>query len=175
MSRNRQIVWHYTNGLVIAEILRSGVIQLTSAVIGPHERPAAWFSTEPFWEPSAARAELTEAPPADTAVGQPINIRLDTIRRYSGEEMDEILGRYRIGVIATAARHGWESFKRLSGIDKGLARSMETADPATSGDVRHWRASFQPVGREHWRAVERLVSGVWLSTDGISVAGQESN
>jgi len=175
MARNRQIVWHYTNGIVIAEILRSGVIQLATAAIGARERPVAWFSTEPFWEPSATRGELTSPPPADTVAGQPVSIRLDTIRRFTGEEMDQIVGRYRIGVVATAARHGWESFKRLSGIDKGLARSMETADPAVSGDVRHWRASFQPVGREHWRAVERLVAGVWLSTDGISVAGQESN
>ena len=70
-------------------------------------------------------------------------------------------GRYRIGVTAEVAPQGWESFKRLSGIDKEVAHQMETR--LGFGNPKEWRASFQPVPRKKWRSVERLINGVWVT------------
>ena len=50
--------WHYTTGQKLAAILRSGVILPTTAKVPPHEKPVAWFSTSPTWEPTATKVPI---------------------------------------------------------------------------------------------------------------------
>ncbi len=49
-----KLVWHYTNGLVIDEIVTEGVIKLATAGLPRTEQAAAWFSTNPL---AAARLD----------------------------------------------------------------------------------------------------------------------
>ena len=46
---------HYTTGQKLDLILRSGAILPTTAKVPPHEKPVAWFSTSPRWEPTASK------------------------------------------------------------------------------------------------------------------------
>jgi hypothetical protein len=90
-------------------------------------------------------------------------------------------GRFRIGVVAEAAPHSWESFKKLSGIAPEMVRAFETvcevptaSDPERGrwgrtlpgnqdrGNPREWWASFQPVPRRFWRTVEKREGGEWV-------------
>lgn len=165
-----KIVWHYTNGLAIDDIIKAGVIELARAGIGTNEKAAAWFSTNPVWDASANRGNLSFGGKSVSltkdvkAGGGPVNLAMDDLKEepFDPEVMEKLfLGRFRIGVVADAAPQGWESFKRLSGIDKQVAASMESS--TEYGNVHEWRASFQPVPRKKWLSIEKLVNGVWVT------------
>lgn len=158
-----RLVWHYSNGMVIEEIVKSGVIKLATAGIVAPEKPAAWFSSNPHWDLSANRGNLA-LKKGDYPVGTAFSVDPDEFEEtpFDAEAMDRDFGRYRIGVLPEAAPHGWETFKKLSGIQKDIAESLEKM-VESHGNPREWRASFSPVPRKMWRTVERLVSGVWVT------------
>jgi hypothetical protein len=83
------------------------------------------------------------------------------IEPFDPDKMDRDFGRFRIGVLAEAVPHGWASFKRLSGIPSELVKHFETSKGY--GNPYEWRASFQAVEKKHWRAVEQLHHGIWVS------------
>ncbi len=158
-------IWHYTNGLRIDEILTSGVIQLATAGIGKNERAAAWFSTNPVWDMSASKGGLFLAAPTDVAETSMFSINdFKDDPSWTLEDMDVTFhGRFRIGVPPDAAQHGWETYKRLSGINRQVAAAMESLDPKKHGDVREFRASFRPVPNKLWKTCEKLENGVWVT------------
>jgi hypothetical protein len=158
-----RLVWHYTNGLVIEDILKDGVIKLATAGIKPPERPAAHFSTNPHWDHSADRGNVSlkkndypigpfEADPA----------RDFEFREFDAEWMDKNMGRYRIGVLPEAAPHGWRSYVKLARVPPEIAASLEKGSPKL-GNPDEWRHSLQPVPRKLWRTVEKLEHGVWVT------------
>ena len=51
-------VYHYTTGTRLKQIINSGAIKPTTAKIEPHEKPVAWFSTSPEWEPTATKVPV---------------------------------------------------------------------------------------------------------------------
>jgi len=51
-------VYHYTTGLKLKQIINSGAIRPATAKIEPHEKPVAWFSTSPEWEPTATKVPI---------------------------------------------------------------------------------------------------------------------
>ena len=53
-----EIIYHYTTGLKLRGIINSGCIKPTTAKIEPHEKPVAWFSTSPQWEPTATKVSI---------------------------------------------------------------------------------------------------------------------
>lgn len=161
----RTLIWHYTNGLVIDEIVKAGFIKLATAGVDAGEKPAAWFSTNPTWDLSANRGNLL-LKKSDFPVGVKFDVNPQEDfeeKPFDPEEMEQVFkGRFRIGVLPEAAPHGWESFKRLSGMKKEIAEVMEQG-VEKNGNPREWRASFSPVPRKMWRTIERLVSGVWVT------------
>jgi len=51
-------VYHYTTGTRLKQIINSGHILPTAAKIEPHEKPVAWFSASPEWEPTATKVPI---------------------------------------------------------------------------------------------------------------------
>ena len=51
-------VYHYTTGLKLRSIINSGCIKPTTAKVDRNEKPVAWFSTSPQWEPTAAKVSI---------------------------------------------------------------------------------------------------------------------
>jgi hypothetical protein len=52
-------LWHYTTVEKLRLIINSGHIRPSTARIEPNERPVAWFSSRPTWEPTATKCPLT--------------------------------------------------------------------------------------------------------------------
>lgn len=135
------LLWHYTVGTNVDLILACGELRPTSVRIERGEAPALWFSTEPFWEPTATKGVVT-----------PHGARNATL-----QEMDvRGGGLYRLGVNPPVAPHDWKSFVRISGISPGGASRLRKAGKAVGADHYRWFCSFDPVGREHWRCLQRL-------------------
>jgi hypothetical protein len=173
------LIWHYTNGLKIDEILKSGYIDLARSGVPNNERAAAWFSTNPIWDASANRGNL-KVTKKGMKPGRNTIHTLDDIEEtpFDPAVMErDFLGRFRIGVLPEAAPHGWETFKKLSGMDKDMARTFESVTMlAKYGDPKHWRASFVAVPRKFWRTVEKLTAPdriTWSAAGiGKSVVGE---
>jgi hypothetical protein len=49
------LAWHYTTGSNALLIFESGVLRPTSLYVAPPEKPVLWFSTTPYWEPTASK------------------------------------------------------------------------------------------------------------------------
>ena len=53
-----EVIYHYTTGLKLKQIINSGCIRPTTAKIEPHEKPVAWFSTQDHWEPTCTKVPI---------------------------------------------------------------------------------------------------------------------
>ena len=129
--------WHYTTHLKVRSILRSGAILPTTAKVPPHEKPVAWFSTSPQWEPTATKY------PSPGKLGQIMTAQAQG-------------GLARIQVPTSAAPHRIQDLPRLAGtspidwLGLVLAGIELGADPAT------WRFTLSPVPVSLFSVVEFL-------------------
>lgn len=53
-------VSHYTTGEKLRAIINTGQILPSTAHIEPNEKPVAWFSTNPDWEPTATKCPIPD-------------------------------------------------------------------------------------------------------------------
>jgi hypothetical protein len=56
------VIFHYTTGLKLRSIINSGHIKPSTAHVPISEKPVAWFSTNPTWEPTATKAPIPGKP-----------------------------------------------------------------------------------------------------------------
>jgi hypothetical protein len=56
------MLWHYTMGNCLRWIIKTGALIPYGgnelAPLFPGEKPAVWFSTEQFWEPTAQKGDM---------------------------------------------------------------------------------------------------------------------
>jgi hypothetical protein len=144
-----KLVWHYTVKPFFMSIVADGAIK-PSAAYAPTGAPAVvWFSTNEVWEPSANKV-LT------CADGSP--------RLLGRDEMHTIgVGPLRFGVGAAVAPHDWHDFKRTSGIRPKYASDMVAAAVKCQSRPSWWFATFEPVLREQWIAVEQWDGWQWTA------------
>lgn len=128
-AERRGLVWHYTVGERLPEILRSGVLRPTRSRLND-EWFAVWFSTLRDWDPAVGLAGLTARTP------------------------EEAGGLARIGVAPETAPVTWERFVSMGGISKVGANLRVFVDVERGSDPQLWRLSLLPVPAEKWRAVE---------------------
>jgi hypothetical protein len=168
------LLWHYSNGTAIDRILSEGVIKLATAGIALPEKGVAWFSSNPHWDPSANRGNLTLKKKEFQPGLVQVNTKDVDIGKFDPEWMDRNMGRFRIGVVSEAAPHDWATIQKLAKIPRAVARSMERADKAEWGDPAQWWGSLVPVAQTLWRTVQRMESGVWVThVDlGFAVSGE---
>jgi hypothetical protein len=141
-------LWHYTTGEHLTEIMRDGCLRPTAILIDPGEHPAVWFSALQDWEPTASKLL--------------VDTETDEVRRATMQEMRKLAGGpVRIGVAHDAAPIDWETFKRTSGISRKSARALEIAAADIGSNPRLWFASFDPVPRERWLALEARNGPRW--------------
>jgi len=55
---NNEIVWHYTTGENFIKIVEDGFLKPTSIGIKGKEKPILWFSSHPYFEPTACKAKI---------------------------------------------------------------------------------------------------------------------
>lgn len=148
------IAWHYTTTAGFESIAASGFLWPATAGIVPSERPVAWFSLHPKFEPTAFKATL------DPSSGKR--------RRLTWEEMRG-LGPYRLGLkprqllcgdtLRRAARISTREWRVLR--DEGFAQGANPDDWfGHVGPVPLARLTVQVLGRGCvWNtACERLMA-----------------
>ena len=128
-------LFHYTTGHKLDLIFRSGAILPTTAKVPPHEKPVAWFSTSPMWEPTATKF------PAPGKLGQ-----LMTAQAQGGLA--------RIQVPSSAAPHRFQDLTRLAGTSSDDWLGLLLAGLELGSDPNTWRFTLAPVPVALFREVE---------------------
>lgn len=148
MTSDERKFFHYTTGQKIGSIRSDGLIRPGTAFVQKPERPAVWFSREPFWEPTAAKM-----------LGTPQGPRRLAMREHTQEICG---GLFRIVVDAGAAPHDWSEFRTLSGVLPALARGLAKVAKMCGANPRNWRVSFEPVPLSSAIAIESFDGHRWV-------------
>lgn len=143
-----QLLWYYTTGRKLNEIIELGEIRVGSLGTSKKEKAAVWFSANQDWDPAAN--EPWQAP--DGAV-----LRLNKDQTFV---MGGGLGR--IGVAPEVAPHDWKAFKSLSGISSKAAKELYNSAIQAGSRPGQWFASFENVPRSKWQAIEAMEGATWV-------------
>jgi len=141
-------VYHDTTGHKLLQIINSGAIQPTTAGIEPQEKPVAWYSTSPHWEPTASKVPIPGMP------GQLITAQAQG-------------GLARITVPAACAPHGFEERPRVAGTSIPACQGLLLAGLKLGSDPSTWRFTPEPVPTALFREVEfyDFASDRWLAVN----------
>jgi hypothetical protein len=141
-------IYHYTTGLKLRSIINSGIIKPTTAKIEPNEKPVAWFSTNPTWEPTATKV------PVPGKHGQIITAQAQS-------------GLVRITVPATCAPYAFPQLPLIAGTSIKACIRLLHAGLELGADPRAWRFTPAPVPVCLFREVEffDFASNRWLAVD----------
>ena len=52
------VLFHYTTGTKLKQIINSGIIRPSTAQVPPHEKPVVWCSASGTWEPTATKCPI---------------------------------------------------------------------------------------------------------------------
>ncbi len=142
------VLYHYTTGLKLHSIITSGCINPTTAKIEPNEKPVAWFSTNPTWEPNATKV------PVPGKQGQIITAKAQS-------------GLVRITVPATCAPYIFPQLPLIAGTSIKACIGMLHAGLELGADPRAWRFTPTPVPTALFREVEfhDFANDHWLAID----------
>jgi hypothetical protein len=148
-ARPQPLVWHYTSIVDALLIIASETLRPTTVNVPEGERPAVWFSAEQAWEPTSAKGLR--------------DIKTGEARTLSMAEQHEHVGVARFGIgLDTPGLVDWQTFKRESGMPPRFAVEFEAVSRRVWGaNPDLWFASFEPVPRALWRAVESWDGTRW--------------
>jgi hypothetical protein len=141
-------VFHYTTGLKLKHIINSGCIKPTNAKIESHEKPVAWFSNSPTWEPTATKVPIPGMPgQIETAKGQG--------------------GLVRITVPGPCAPYIFPQLPLIAGTKPSVCIGLLIAGLELGSDPDTWRFTPTPVSTALFREVEfyDFASDRWLAID----------
>lgn len=133
--------WHYTKGLHIPRLLRTGYIHTTLAGDAPGERRAVWASSNWVWE-------TTTAP----------SVGVNETYRWVSDMMEAaqlVGGLFRIELEPEAVPYTWSQYRTLSGLPQEQLRGLEISARKHRARLQDWWVGFEPVPREQWRLIER--------------------
>lgn len=143
--------WHYTTYKHhLPKILAAGYIDTTRVGIDEGELAAAWFSTDPYFEPTARK--MYSVP------GQPP-------RELTMDEMHQYAGLVRIGVADETAPVSWAGFRVHSGATKKTIKRLTIAGRKHGANPDNWFASFEPVPRDTWLSIQKWNGTGWVDLD----------
>jgi hypothetical protein len=142
------VLYHYTTGLKLRSIINSGCIKPTTAKIEPEEKPVAWFSTSPTWEPTATKV------PVPGKQGQIITAEAQS-------------GLVRITVPATCAPYKFPQLPLIACTSIKACIGLLHAGLELGADPRAWRFTPTPVLTALFREVEfyDFANDHWLAID----------
>ena len=144
------LVWHYTAERVALEgILRDGCIHPAYVGIGGHEKPVAWFSSHPKYEPTAIK-HISDA--------------AGVTRAMTLVEQMERLGCARIAIDRSDALP-WARLAKVAKISPTQQRRMLRMAREIGGSPTDWFGVIGPVPRALWLAVEVMRGGRWVELE----------
>jgi len=143
-----EVIYHYTTALKLRSIINSGAIKPTTAKIEPHEKPVAWFSTSPQWEPTATKV------PIPGKQGQIITAKAQG-------------GLVRITVPGACAPYLFPQLPLIASTSPQACIGLLLAGLELGSDPGTWRFTPTPVPTALFREVEfyDFASNQWLAID----------
>jgi hypothetical protein len=143
-----EALFHFTTGMKLRQIINTGAIKPTTAKIEPHEKPVAWFSTSPAWEPTATKV------PLPGMAGQ-----IETAKAQGGL--------VRITVPGTCAPYVFPQLPLIAGTKPGVCIGLLLAGLELGSDPDTWRFTPMPVPTALFREVEffDFANNRWLAID----------
>ena len=143
-----EIIYHYTTGLKLRSIINSGAIKPTTAKIEPREKPVAWFSTSPEWEPTATKV------PIPGRQGQLLTAKAQS-------------GLVRITVPGTCAPYLFPQLPLIAGTSPQACIGLLLAGLELGSEPNTWRFTPTPVPTFLFREIEfyDFASNTWLAVD----------
>ena len=141
-------IYHYTTCLKLKQIINSGCIKPTTAKIEPNEKPVAWFSTSPEWEPTATKVPIPG-----------IQGQIETAKAQAGL--------VRITVPGTCAPYVFSQLPLIAGTSPQACIGLLLAGLELGSDPNTWRFTPTPVPTFLFRDVEfyDFASNTWLAVD----------
>jgi len=141
-------LFHYTTGLKLKQIINSGHIKPTTPHINPHEKPVAWFSTSPTWEPTATKC------PIPGKAGQLITARAQN-------------GLVRISLPRNTAPYLFQQLPLIAGTSPTTFITLLLAGFELGADPLSWRFTLHPVPVALFREVEfyDFANDKWRAVD----------
>jgi len=148
-----QRVFHFTTGAKLRSIINSGAIKPTTAKIEPHEKPVAWFSTSPEWEPTASKCSIPGK------LGQLITAKAQG-------------GLVRITVPGTCAPYVFQQLPLIAGTKPSVCIGLLIAGLELGSDPDTWRFTPTPVPTALFREVEfyDFAHDRWVAVDMAELA-----
>lgn len=142
------VIYHFTTGQKLRSIINSGHIKPSTAHIEPHEKPVAWFSTSPEWEPTATKV------PIPGKAGQLITAKAQN-------------GLVRISVQGTCAPYSFQQLPLIAGTSPRTCIGLLLAGLDLGADPSTWRFTPEPVPTALFREVEffDFAHNRWLAVD----------
>jgi len=146
-------IYHYTTGLKLRSIINSGAIKPTTAKVEPHEKPVAWFSTSPEWEPTATKCSIPGK------LGQLITAKAQG-------------GLVRITVPGTCAPYVFQQLPLIAGTKPNVCIGLLIAGLELGSDPDTWRFSTTSVPTGLFREVEffDFAHDRWVAVDMAELA-----
>jgi hypothetical protein len=141
-----KLLWHYTVGMKMPAIVRSGVLKPAVAFVPEGEIPVVWFSSEPRWEQTANKMLMT-------AAGQLVCLNFEQTVMLFG-------GGYRFGVPAHQLL-SWPKLKTVARIHPDTERALVCSAKDLGANPDTWAGAIEPVSVSACR-VERLTDAGWL-------------
>ena len=141
-------IYHYTTGLKLRSIINSGAIKPTTAKIEPHEKPVAWFSTSPQWEPTATKVSIPG-----------VQGQIETAKAQGGL--------VRITVLRTCAPYVFPQLPLIAGTSPQACIGLLLAGLELGSEPNTWRFTPTPVPTALFREVEfyDFANDRWLAVD----------
>lgn len=165
------ILWHYTVGASLPDILRSGELRPSGGGrVG--ELPAVWFSLRQGWDPGVGLGTLAERLRITPEMAAAIDGALDGVSSIEGLRDParraalvralegpviwpaELGGLARIGVEPESVPLTWGDFVSAGGLDASVAEIQEAIDRERGCSHDEWRFSPVPVPADKWIAIE---------------------
>jgi hypothetical protein len=142
------VIYHYTTGLILRSIINSGVIKPSTAHVPLTEKPVAWFSTSPEWEPTATKCSVAGKP------GKVLTAKAQT-------------GLVRITVPASCAPYVFPQLPLIAGTSPTTCIGLLLSGLDLGADPSTWRFTPEPVPTALFREVEfyDFANDRWLAID----------
>lgn len=143
-------VYHYTTYKALKQILADNEIKVSETERKLKDKhPSAWFSANPFWEPTASKI-------MGTPMGQ---------RQMNMEEQHRYFGCARISINYEKDLITWAKYRHVSGLPIEGLNIMEYEGEKKGAKRDDWFASFTGVKRDKWIDIEVWTGDKWIKFD----------
>lgn len=137
-------LYHYTNEYKARAIIDSGHLIPTGQPATPREKPVLWFSTHPFYEPTAIKPLVMG--------GELVEVSLEVYR--------EMFTLYRFWLVPGYPVSSWDRTCKLAKTPSKLRKAMEIKGRRQGGNPKQWFGTLEPVTLDNV-VEEILVGDVW--------------